>query len=68
MRNLFNNTFKSQGMAIDQNASHLPKPRYHLLRKKKKMNRPLEIVSNVMIKQINLGFLKVNFLRFRNFQ
>jgi len=25
MRNLFQNTFKSQGRAIDQNALHLPK-------------------------------------------
>jgi len=26
MRNLFENTFKSQGRAIDQNALRLPKP------------------------------------------
>jgi len=27
MRNLFQNTFKFQDRAIDQNALHLPKPR-----------------------------------------
>jgi len=30
MRNLFQNAFKSQGRANDQNALHLPKPQYHL--------------------------------------